>query len=390
MGCTVVPLVIGGVPICKCTSGIQPICKPVAPFTPPEIECPMLTSQLKQNPLCDLLPPCLLDNILDFLINLPIIILFVVSVPARFLYCLAYNFLFNLDVIITDFFTYFVYPIIDFLTAPILYFSIGFSYGVDNELPPAPGLWGYITNACITGIFASIYTIINSIFYYLGYGIGFLIGIIIDIIDILLYLLCYLAYFTFELGFCFDLNAVIFNFEYGILIKIEPFSFLQDLLCGLINCGCVLGSPPIIHLVFCFELNGQCPSECNCGFGYSPPSCPAIPGTEPPQPIPTQPITGSESESMNCLPYITSSDQCSCLKLKPGNFTCQPQVNNGNCTCVCVPSSQSTQPSESSEPLCVPVGTPPHCSCVKEQPGQYFCQPVVINSDQCGCKICLQ
>ena len=147
MGCTTygIPSSQNFVNLCNCTKGLQPLCKPSVSITPPEIECNYQPYTPETSTLCNIAPP-VFDSITDFLINLPILLLFAVSTPARFLYCLAYTFVFNADDFINTLFYYLVYPIIDLITAPILYFTVGFIAGINESSPSTPGLWGYITS----------------------------------------------------------------------------------------------------------------------------------------------------------------------------------------------------------------------------------------------------
>ncbi|ALG96864.1 hypothetical protein [Acidianus bottle-shaped virus 3 strain ABV3] len=350
MGCQTYNLSYGAVPLCKCTKGIQPLCKPVVPYTPPTLQCPSETIEFTPNPFCDLLPPDVFDSLPDFLINLPIVLLFIVSMPARFLYCFAYNLLFYFDELVQIFLTYFYLPLLDFATAPFLYFTVGFTYGINNVIPPPlPGLWGYVQNACVTGIFATIYRIWGGLWYYLGYANGFLSGLLIDLVDFILYGLCYIAYLTINLGFCIAINFVLGSFSGGIEVSIQPFSLLQYFLCNIVNCGCVLGSPPQVDAVFCISIFEPCPSCCNCGFGYQPPQCPAIPGEQLPQvSIPVISAILSEIyELSGCIPLQGQSDQCYCLKVYSENYYCQP-IHSDN-TCLCIPVFETSESSESSE-----------------------------------------
>ncbi|ABP73435.1 hypothetical protein [Acidianus bottle-shaped virus] len=271
-------------PLCQ-WSGLEPICKipPSQQFQ--QIHCPLITKH-RSSKLCDLLPPGVTDSIYDFLANLPIILLFVASVPARFIYCIVYNFLLNFDQFILGIEYSIINPILDFFTAPLVYLAVGLTDGENNSAFSPPYLIGVLTDACLPGIVSGIYQAIGDIFYTIGYGIGFILGLFIDLYDIILYSICTLVTFGLTFGLCLSYDIVgIFKGAGGLKFTIYPFSFLAGLLQNYINCGCVLGSYPTAYIILCLNFGGSCPSCCPCGVGFTPPACPAIPNGTPPSPV---------------------------------------------------------------------------------------------------------
>lgn len=290
MSCVVQTL--GTLPGLNQWSGLEPICKipPSGEFQ--QIQCPLQTKH-KSSKLCDLLPPGVTNSIYDFLANLPVILLFVASVPARFIYCIVYNFLLNFDQFVLGIEYSIINPILDFFTAPLVYLAIGLADGENNTSFSPPYLVGILTDACLPGFVSGIYQAIGDIFYTIGYGIGFILGLFIDLYDIILYTLCFITTLSLSFGFCIAVSIdSLVSFGGGIRFTIAPFSFLALLLQNYINCGCVLGQYPSLNAVFCLDFGGSCPNECECGLGFIAPTCSPIPSVPPPQST-TLSVTGS-------------------------------------------------------------------------------------------------
>lgn len=283
MGCTT--KTAGSLPSLSQWSGLEPICKipPSQQFQ--QIQCPLKTKQ-RSSKFCELLPPGVTDSIIDFLANLPIVLLFVASSPARFIYCIAYNFLLNFDQFILSIQYSIINPILDFFTAPLVYLAVGLSNGENNSSFSPPYLIGIITDACLPGIVKGVYQGIGDVFYTIGYGIGFILGLFIDLYDIILYSICTFVTFGLTFGFCIAFNFIdLVKGQGGLKFTVYPFSFLAGFLQNYINCGCVLGSYPDAYIVLCLTFGESCPSCCPCGVGFTPPSCPPIPGATPPSPV---------------------------------------------------------------------------------------------------------
>jgi len=260
-----------------CNHGLQPLCIPPVEFTPSVIQCPAPSPPEYQNPLCDLLPE--ITDIADFFTNLPFLMLFVVSLPTRFLYCLAYQFLYNADSIIDFIIYYIIYPSIDFLTAPFLYFILGFNNGLNDTFSLPNQLYGFL-DACFFKIgnfsLASIYSTIGKIAYTVGFAIGFVLSLFIKLFNLLIDLPCYLAFLQIcigvsacvgfcILGHCIDLSGCATACFY-------PFGFLQSLICTFLNCACALGTCPTVSLIIPISLG--CPAPSCVGSG-SQPNCTA-------------------------------------------------------------------------------------------------------------------
>jgi len=246
----------------SCNHGIQALCIPPVEFTPNVIQCPSLSPPQNQNPLCDLLPE--ITSITDFLTNLPFLLLFVVSLPARFLYCLAYQFLINAESIVDFFLYYIVNPAIDFLTAPFIYFVLGFNNGLNDNFSFPNQLYGFL-DACFVSFLSTLYSIIGDITYTVGFAIGFILSLFIKFFNLLIDIPCYLAF----LQICLGISICVGFSVAGVTIALSgcyqtcfyPFGFLQALICTFLNCACSLGNCPTISLIL------------PIGLGCSPPSC---------------------------------------------------------------------------------------------------------------------
>lgn len=280
MGCYTLPL--GSVPPLNAWKGLEPVCKipPCNQFK--QITCP-LKPKYQTSKLCNLLPPGVTDSLIDFLANLPIVLLFVASTPARIIYCIVYNFLINYEYILKAFQYSIINVSIDFMTNPLVYLAIGLADGENNTSFSIPYLVGILHHACMPSILQTIYQYIGSAFYFIGYALGFVLGLFIDLYDILLYSICSLVTFSIQLGFCVSYDVFwVFSGGGGVLITIYPFSFLADFIKNFINCGCVLGSYPSAYAVACLNFGGSCPPCCPCGVGFSGPACGPIPTQKPP------------------------------------------------------------------------------------------------------------
>lgn len=283
MGCST--LSVGSVPGLNQWSGLEPVCKipPSQKFK--QIYCPLKT-KVRTSKLCNLLPPGVANSLIDFLANLPIILLFVASTPARVIYCIVYSFLLNFDSFLLALQYSVINPIIDFLSNPLVYLAVGLSDGENNAPFSVPYLIGIIDQACMPSIIKEVYQGLGTVFYGLGYAVGFILGLFIDLYDIILYTICSLVTLSLKFSLCLSYDiAYVFQGQAGVTLTIYPFSFLAGFLQHYINCGCVLGSYPSAYIGFCINFGGSCPSCCPCGVGFTPPSCPPIPNTTPPQPL---------------------------------------------------------------------------------------------------------
>jgi len=263
--------------VSSCNRGLQPICLLTAQFQPNVITCPQITTQAIESPLCDLLPT--ITSIADFFVNLPFLMLFVVSLPARFLYCMAYEFLVNADNVLDFLIYYIIYPGIDFITLPFIYFVLGFNNGVLDQfsLPTQP--YGFLNGCFFSSIEQTIYTVLGDLFYIIGFGIGFFSSLFVKFINLLLDVVCSLVYLTicFGVGFCLQFCIPVINFctpKFGVCAStcIQPFGFLQNFICNFINCSCAIGTCPQVNLYLILKL-GCSPSGCQQS-GIIPPECP--------------------------------------------------------------------------------------------------------------------
>jgi len=269
----------------EANTGLSPICIPANQFQPNVIQCPQLETSEVQSPLCDLLPT--ITSLPDFLVNLPFLMLFIVSLPARFLYCMAYQFLINADNVLDFLIYYILYPTIDFITLPFLYFVIGFNNGLVNNfnLPSQP--YGFVNACFFSQIVEKLYEYLGDLFYVIGFVLGFFSSIFYKLYNLIIDVICYLAYLSFciSVGICINLPVNV-NVNVGgksgsgsgtasggncAGICIQPFGFLQNFIKGFINCACALGECPQIGLNLQIPI-GNC-SASSCGGSEVSPSC---------------------------------------------------------------------------------------------------------------------
>jgi hypothetical protein len=257
----------------SCNHGLQALCIPPVEFSPPTIQCPTLNTSEQQNPLCDLLPE--ITDIADFLVNLPFLILYTVSLPARFLYCLAYQFLLNGNTIVDFFLYYIINPTIDILTAPFLYFALGFNNGLNDTFAFPNQLYGFL-NACLVSFLSTLYSIIGDVTYTVGFAIGFILSLIIKFFNLLIDIPCYLAFLQICIGVSICVGFTVAGVTVGLsgcyTACFYPFGFLQGLICTFLNCACSLGSCPTISLILPISLGCNAP---NCTGSSSQPNCTA-------------------------------------------------------------------------------------------------------------------
>lgn len=251
-----------------CTGILRPICISQVTYTPPTIECPGITNTFVFSPLCYLLPT--IKSITDFFINLPVLLLFVVSMPARFLYCMAYTFLANADQFYELLTFYLLYPFIDFVTAPFIYFALGFTDGFHQHFTLPNQLYGFLNACFISSILKEIYEIFGEVFYVLGYAIGFFSSFFITLYNFIIDSFCLVAYLTIELGLSYCINLGITQISNCYTISFQPFGFLQGLVCKFLNCQCALGQCPTLSLVLPLSINCQAPQ---CGSESVIPKC---------------------------------------------------------------------------------------------------------------------
>ena len=204
--------------------------------------------------------------------------LFVVSLPARFLYCMAYEFLANADEFLDIIIYYIIYPFIDFVTMPFLYFVLGFNNGlVDNfSLPSQP--YGFLNACFISQIPEDLYITLGDAFYIVGFAIGFISALFVKFLNLLIDIPCYLAYLTlcFGFGVCVGITIPVINYtiDFSTCISacFQPFGFLQGLICTFLNCGCALGTCPTIAFNIGIPI-GNCNPDQSCYQSNLTPQC---------------------------------------------------------------------------------------------------------------------
>ena len=304
-------VVMGQSNLCNNPTGIRPICIPYTCFTPPIIECPISSEQPIESPLCDFLPTII--SITDLFVNLPFLLLFVVSFPARFLYCLTYYFLANANQLFDAIIYYLIYPFFDFQFLPFIYFTLGFNNGLFNQFNLPNQAYGFLNACFFSSIIKDIYIRLGDFFYIIGFAIGFIYEILVKLTNFLIDLPCYLAYFTIEVGVSYCATIGFYTFSNCYTIQFQPFSFLQGIVCKFINCQCALGSCPGISLNIYIPINCSAPP---CPT-YSPePYCMAqnltypVQGTGEISPTTSTPCSYYVSNLNICQECLESSENC--------------------------------------------------------------------------------
>jgi len=253
---------------CNCKGVLKPVCIPATAYEPSEITCPNISTSEVTSPLCDFIPE--IKSIPDLFVNLPFFLLFLVSLPARFLYCMAYSFLVNADTFIERLFYYIIYPAIDLITSPFIYFVLGFNNGLHDQFNLPNKLYGFLNACIVNSILETIYRGIGDAFYSIGFAIGFIISILVRLINFVIDLNCYIAYLTIQFGLSYCINLGIHTFSNCVTFSVQPFSFLQQFVCRFLNCGCALGQPPTLGITIPIAIN--CPTP-TCGGGSVVPPC---------------------------------------------------------------------------------------------------------------------
>jgi len=298
------------------TGIVQPLCIPVQPFEPPILVCPSVNLKEFESPLCDFLPP--LSSIQNVFVNLPFIMLFLITFPTRFLYCLSYTFLANADQVFDYIIYNFFFPFLDFLTQPYSYFILGFIDALVNSFNSPNVLYGLLP-ACIENKYVKeAYRILGDVWYDLGFAIGFIYLIIVRFVNFLIDLPCYLAEFTFEFGLSYCVTIDIHTWSGCLSFEVQPFGFLQSIVNQFINCGCALGTQPGVSVNLYIPINCQPPS---CP-SYNPfPYCmeqnilyPVQGNTQvspPPFQIPCDQLVYDLNDCADCLNSGNYCDECS-------------------------------------------------------------------------------
>jgi hypothetical protein len=192
---------------------------------------------------------------------------------------MAYEFLVNADSFLDFLIYYIIYPGIDFITLPFIYFVLGFNNGVLDQfnLPSQP--YGFLNGCFFSSIEQTIYTVLGDLFYIIGFGIGFFSSLFVKFINLLIDVVCSIAYLTinFGIGFCLQFCIPVINFctpQFGTCasVSIQPFGFLQGLICDIVNCYCALGNCPEVNIYLVLSL-GCTPSGCQQS-GVVFPQCP--------------------------------------------------------------------------------------------------------------------
>ncbi len=241
---------------CNYAGHLNPIPRgcPVADIMQPE-QCPALISVTTTNPYCDIELP--ITNPIEFLVNLPVILLWTVSIPARFMYCMLYTLTLSLGDLAT-LFIILINMFIDLFLNPVFSAMQGFLEGFNGDgYDPSQVINAVALNpSCLYTIplLGGFYNAIDQFFYTLGYIIGFFFGLLVDLYDTLLLILCYIAYLGFRICVAVGISGLCLT---GYTPCVYPFAFLQPIVSAFINCGCVLNVSPCI--TFGVQLGCNCP-----------------------------------------------------------------------------------------------------------------------------------
>jgi len=358
-----------------CNQGLTPICIPASQFQPNVIQCPQIVGSGVENPLCDLLPT--ITSLPDFLINLPFLMLFVVSLPARFLYCLVYQFLINTDNIINFLIYYILYPAIDVITLPFLYFVLGFNNGLINNfnLPNEP--YGFLNGCFVSQILEKVYEYLGDVFYVIGFAIGYFSTIFYRLYNLLLDLACYIAYLSFciSLGICIGFEVL--GHHVGppptcVNRCIQPFGFLQGIICKFINCQCALGECPSVTLEIPIDLGCSPPS---CGGNDVYPTCILYnlgnPVSQTNYTFIAPNITSEVSENLVTYTQPSESSETTSSEVSTSSEITSSEITSSETTSTEITSSESSE-------IIIPPNDP--CYVVNEL---YYCQECLSENENC-------
>lgn len=212
---------------------------------------------------CDLVLLPDTNDPVGILANLPILLLFVITAPARFLYCsLLYN-----SLITADFFTALQQAIntdLDLILNPFFSLIQGFING-DNGAPYEPNSVdnrAVIPQTCIFEItpIADFINAVDEVFYTIGYALGYVFYLIKYLYDSILELICFIAYLGIKICACVGIPNT--NIQLGNCTGcFQPFSFLQGFVNQFINCSCFSNQ-------FCYvvQLSLGCTYSSESGF----------------------------------------------------------------------------------------------------------------------------
>lgn len=204
-----------------------------------EAQCPLLELAPLFPPLCDLVLLPKTNDPIGVIANLPILLLFIISSPARFLYCTIYSVsAFFGD--LSEIYIIVINTVIDLLLNPLVSAVQGFIDG-DNQSNYDPGSVdnrAIIPQTClfqIPGLGEAI-NIIDQGMYTIGYAIGYVFSLIKILYDLILVALCTISSIPFIGG-------------------------LVSFITQYINCGCVLSATGVTS-----EVGSGYPSETSTGY----------------------------------------------------------------------------------------------------------------------------
>jgi hypothetical protein len=189
---------------------------------------------------------------------------------------MAYQYLINADNVYEFLFYYILYPFIDFITLPFLYFVIGFNSGVLEQFNLPSQTYGFLDACFFSNIIQKVYNILGDVFYVIGYGIGFISSLLIKFVNLLIDTICYILFFTLciNIGFCISFTIPVINYTTPPISTcagtcIQPFGFLQNFVKGILNCACALGNCPTVALNLTLDLG--CTPSCQNQTDINPP-----------------------------------------------------------------------------------------------------------------------
>lgn len=234
----------------SCQGAISPIplgCQTSSPFT----NCSQSSSEyvIEENPVCDILPPNVLNSLPTLMANLPLTLLFIVTLPTRFFLCLIYNFY---QFVVKGGATRLVNGIIADILNPVACFAQGvangntadlFAFSLGSFSPPDLSTQSVVPNTCSSnGILQGLCDLV----YGIGYVLGFISTLINSLVDAFIVLICVLFNLTIEFGVCFGpVNFVI------CISASNVFNALGLKVNCALNCYCAIKNPPILKISNC-------------------------------------------------------------------------------------------------------------------------------------------
>ena len=302
----------------SCQGALSPIplgCQVSSPFSP----CYQSSSEytIEENPVCDILPKNVLNSLPTLMANLPLTLLFIVTLPTRFFLCLIYNFY---QFIVKGGITRLINGLVADAINPVACFADGvaegnsadfFAFQLPSFSPPNLSNESVVPGVCSSNPFIQA---ICDITYGIGYILGIISSLINQLTDAIIVLICVLFNLTIEFGVC--LGPIHFV---TCISASNVFNALGLKINCALNCYCAIGKPPILKISNCPY--SVCSNELCCNNGQSVNTVTVTCPTE----------SYYSSDGAPCVRYYTSENN-GCV----GHSVCCPSLTYSSDGQICV------------------------------------------------------